>query len=55
MPKKKWGVNNKGRGEVSQSSQSRGKETMSMELSGEAPLKIQKSGTGNQEFKFPPK
>ena len=55
MPKEKWGVNNKGHGEVAQYSQSKGKETMSVELSGEPPLKTKKSGTSNQEFKFSPK
>jgi len=48
MLKGKWGVNNKGRGEVAHSSQSKGKEIMSVELSGEAPPKIKKSGTGVQ-------
>ena len=32
--KSKWGVNNKGRGDMAQSSQPKGKETMSVELSG---------------------
>jgi len=32
--KGKWGMNNKGRGEMAQSSQAKGKETMSIELSG---------------------
>jgi len=52
MPKGKWGVNNKGCSEVAQSSQSKGKVTMSVELSGETPLKTKKSGVRNQEFKF---
>jgi len=47
------GVTNKGRGEVAQSSQSKGKEIMSVELSGETPPKTKKSSAGNQEFKFP--
>ena len=55
MPKRKWGVNNKGCDEMTQSSQSKGKETMSVELSGEIPLKTKKSGATNKEFKFPPK
>jgi len=53
MLKGKWGVNNKGRGEVAtQSSQSKEKEIMSVELSAETLPKIKKSSTGNQEFKF---
>ena len=48
-------MNNKGRGEMAQSSQVKGKETMSVELSGEAPPKIKNSGSNNQEFKLPPK
>ena len=36
-PKGKWGMNNKGRGKMAQSFQAKGKETMSVELSGEAP------------------
>ena len=55
MPKSKWEVNNKGRGEVAQSSQSKGKEIMSVELSGETPSKSKKGGNSNQEFKFSPK
>ena len=55
MPKGKWGVNNKGRSEVAQSSQLKGKEIMSVELSGETPPKTKKSGASNQEFKFSPK
>jgi len=46
-------MNSKGRSEMAQSSQAKGKEIMSVELSGEAPPKIKKSGTNNQEFKFP--
>ena len=53
MPKGKWGVNNKGRGEVAQSSQSKGKETMPVELSGETPPNSKKGGANKQEFKFP--
>ena len=45
-------MNNKGRGEMAQSSQAKGKETMSVELSGDAPLKPKKSSVNNQEFKF---
>ena len=37
---------------MAQSSQSKGKETMSVELLGETPPKIKKSGVSNQEFKF---
>ena len=55
MPKNKWGVNKKGCG-TTQSSQSKEKETMGVELSGKAPPK-QKRGNAsdNQEFKFPSK
>ena len=53
--KGKWGMNNKERGEMAQSSQAKGKETMSVELSGKAPSKTKKSDVNNQEFKFPPK
>jgi len=52
MPKGKWGVNNKGRGEVAQSSQSKGKEIMSVDFSRETPPKSKKSDASNQEFKF---
>jgi len=52
-PKSKWG--NKGRGDMAQSSQAKGKEIMSVELLGEVPLKIKKSSNNNQEFKFSPK
>ena len=38
VPKKKWGVNTKGR-DAAQSSQPKGKETMIVELSGKAPQK----------------
>ena len=55
IPKGKRVMNNKERGELAQSSQSKGKETMSVELSRETPSKIKKSGVSNQEFKFPPK
>jgi len=55
IPKGKWGINNKGRGEMAQSSQSKGKEIVSVELSGETLPKTKKSGVSNQEFKFPPK
>jgi len=46
-------MNNKGRDEVAQSSESKGKETMSMELLGETPPKTKKVGASNQEFKVP--
>ena len=49
------GCDNKGRGEMAQFSQSKGKEIMSVKLLGEAPPKTKKSGSGNQEFKFPSK
>jgi len=48
-------MNNKGRSELAQSSQAKGKEAMSVELSGDAPPKTKKSNVNNQEFKFPPK
>ena len=54
-PKNKWGMNNKGRGEMAQSSQAKGKKTMSVEFSRDTPPKTKKSGVNNQEFKFPPK
>ena len=34
----KWGMNNKGRSDLPQSSQAKGKETMSVELSGDVQL-----------------
>jgi len=34
IPKEKWGVSNKGHSEMAQSSQAKGKESMSVELSG---------------------
>ena len=34
-PKGKWGMNNKGRGDMAQSSQAKGKETISVELLGD--------------------
>jgi len=46
-------MNNKGRGDMAQSSQAKGKETMSVELSGDVHPKTKKSGANNQEFKFP--
>ena len=46
-------MNNKGRGKMAQSSQSKGKEIMYVELSGRAPLKTKKIGASNQEFMFP--
>jgi len=54
-PKGKWDMNNKGRGDMAQSSQAKGKETMSVELSGDVPPKTKKRGVNYQEFKFPPK
>jgi len=51
-PKGKWGTNNKGRSDMAQSSQAKGKETMSVELSGDVPPKTKTSGITNQEFKF---
>ena len=48
-------MNNKGRGDMAQSSQAKGKETMFVELSGDVHLKAKKSGFNNQESKFPPK
>jgi len=42
MPKRKWGVSNKGRGKVELSSQSKEKETISVELSGEALSKLRR-------------
>jgi len=53
IPKGKWGMNNKGRSDMTQSSQTKGKETMSVKLSGDIPPKTKKSGVNNQEFKFP--
>jgi len=52
IPKGKWGMNNKGHVKMAQSSQSKGKETMSLELSGETLLKTKKSSVNNQEFEF---
>ena len=49
------GVNNKGRGEIAHSSQSKGNKIMSVELSRETPPKSKKGGASNQEFKFLPK
>jgi len=48
-------MNNKGRNDIAQSSQVKGKETMSVELSGDIHSKAKKSGFKNQESKFPPK
>jgi len=48
-------MNNKGRDEMAQSSQTKGKETISVELSGDTTPKAKKSGVNNQEFKFSPK
>ena len=46
-PKGKWGMNNKGRGDMIQSSQAKRKETMSAELSGDVPPKTKRSGVNN--------
>jgi len=46
MSKNKWGVNTKER-DAAQSSQSKGKETMAVELSGEAPPKQKKINASN--------
>jgi len=48
-------MNNKGRNDMAQSSQAKGKDTMSVELSGDVHSKAKKSGFNNQESKFPPK
>ena len=48
-------MNNKGRGDMAQSSKTKGKETMSVELSGDAQSKAKKSSFNNQESRFPPK
>ena len=48
-------MNNKGRSDLSQSSQAKGKETMSVELSGDMQSKAKKSVFNNQEPKFPSK
>jgi len=50
MPKGKRGLNSKEHSEMAQSSQSKGKEIMSVELSGETPLKIKKSGARSSSF-----
>ena len=47
--KNKWGVNTKGR-DATQSSQSKGKEIMTVELSGVAQPKQKSGANGNQEF-----
>jgi len=54
-PKGKSGINNKGCGDMAQSSKAKGKETMSVELSGDVHSKAKKSGFNNQESKFSPK
>ena len=54
-PRSKSGVNNKGRSDLPQSSQAKGKEIMSVELTGDVQSKAKKSGFNNQEPKFPPK
>ena len=48
-------MNNKGRSDMTQSSQAEGKETMSVKLSGDVHSKAKKSSFNNQESKFPPK
>jgi len=48
-------MSNKGRSDVPQSSQAKGKDTMSVELSEDMQSKAKKSGFNNQEPKFPPK
>ena len=48
-------MNNKWRGDMVQSSQAKGKETMSVELSGNVHPKTKKSSVNNQEIKFSPK
>ena len=45
--KSKWGMNNKGRDNMAQSSQVKGKEIMSVELSGDVHSKTKKSGFNN--------
>ena len=50
MSKGKWGVNDKGRSEMAQSSQSKRKETISVELLGETVPNTKKYGASNQEF-----
>ena len=47
IPKDKWGMNNKGHGDMTQSSQTKGKETMFVELSGDVQPKTKKSGVNN--------
>jgi len=54
VPKNKWGVNTKGRN-AAQSSQSKGMETIAIELSGIAQPKQKSNTNGNQEFKIPAK
>ena len=54
VPKNKWGVNTNGR-DAAQSSQSKGKETMAIELLGVTQPKQKSSTNGNHEFKFSPK
>ena len=54
-PKGKWGMNNKGRSDMAQSSQAKRKETMSVELSGDVQSKAKKGGFNNQESKVPSK
>ena len=49
VPKNKWVVNTKGR-DTTQSSQSKGKETMAVELSGTTQLKQKNNTNSYQEF-----
>jgi len=46
-------MNNKGRDDMAQYFQAKGKEIMSVKLSGDVHPKTRKSGANNQEFKFP--
>jgi len=54
VPKNKWGVNTKGH-DAMQSSQSKGKKAMAVELSRATQPKQKNNTNGNQEFKFSPK
>ena len=51
-PKGKWGMNNKGRGDMAQSSQGKGKETMSVELSGDAQSKAKRAASTIRSLSF---
>ena len=50
--KSKWGMNSKGRGDMAQSSQAKGKETMSVELSADVHPKTKKSGSIIRSLSF---